>query len=104
MDCRRGCYFELYRTPDQKNHAENAEPKWNTRRGGKCVRNSGRKANVILKEKDGENMNKVEIIRRRIELKKQLIELTKAEIGELEKMAARVASEKRETLTAPAVV
>lgn len=48
-------------------------------------------------------MNEIEIIQRRIELKKQLIEITKAEIEELEKMAARVMTEKREH-SAPAAV
>jgi hypothetical protein len=58
---------------------------------------------VISKEKDEASMNEIEIIQRRIELKKQLIEITKAEIEELEKMAARVMTEKREH-SAPAAV
>lgn len=42
-------------------------------------------------------MNEIDIIQRRIELKKQLIEITKAEIEELEKMAGdRLITENRQ--------
>ena len=67
---------------------------WSARRRGKSAQSVGRKKKGPIGAKKKENMNSKEIIKRRIELKKQLIMLTQKEIKELEEQLSKTAGDR----------